>query len=97
MEHSPRDPQPLDINGLFDPGSFADRLIFDPVEPGGAVSACAKCGKCGKSARDDLTLEDDLNELKRHIYRNPEILRDIMDRWNIVPPRRPPSDQGPNP
>ena len=66
----------------------------DPVEAGGSLEACGKCGKCGKSAKgiDDVTnVENDLNELQRHIYRNPEILRDIMERWNIRTP-----EKGPN-
>lgn len=87
MEHCHSEPQFIDLHELIEPALLDDRMIFDPVEPGGAVEACGKCGKCGKSARgDDFTdVENDLNELQRHIHRNPEILRDIMERWNIEP------------
>ena len=95
MDENYAEPRPLDIDGLIDPGAFGERMIFDPVPPGGAISAC---GKCGKSIGNELTnLEDDFNELKRHIYRNPEILKDIMNRWNIVPGQLPETDRGPNP
>ncbi|MGH9348141.1 MAG: hypothetical protein ACRD26_12855 [Vicinamibacterales bacterium] len=72
---------------------FDDRLIFDPVEPDSSVSACGKCGKCGKSA-GGLEIENDLDMLRRHIYRNPEILRDIMRRWDINPTLPPASGPG---
>jgi hypothetical protein len=94
MEHSHSEPQWIDLHQLIEPPLVDDRMIFDPVEAGGSLEACGKCGKCGKSAKgiDDVTnVENDLNELQRHIYRNPEILRDIMERWNIRTP-----EKGPN-
>jgi hypothetical protein len=94
MTLSHGEPRWIDLHELIEPALADDRMIFDPVDPAAGVEACGKCYKCEKKSRGDdfSNVEDDLNELRRHIYRNPEILRDIMERWNIerrTPPATP--------
>jgi hypothetical protein len=80
---------PEDLRALIEEVMFGDTLVFDPIPPGheNGLEACGKCGVCGQCGEcvkgGDFKIDRDLDMLKRRIEVNPEILKDIKNRWDI--------------
>ena len=68
-------------------------MIYDPApEDEGALELCVKCVKCGqcflcgqcsKCVKHTAPSDEQIEVLRERIRQNPEILRDIQERWNI--------------
>jgi hypothetical protein len=81
---------PNELNELIRALSERDTLLFDPVT-GDGLQACGKCGTCGVSASKGRPgdLESNINIIRDRIIRNPEIVHEINERFNIRVPQTP--------
>ena len=80
---------PKELDELIRALSERDTLLFDPMT-GDGLQACGKCGTCGVSSGKVRPgdLESNINVIRDRIIKNPEIVHDINERFNIKVPSK---------